>query len=359
MTLVAQSLSLSDISVDYGRGAVVRNFSVHVEPGKILALLGQSGCGKSTVLRVIAGLITPTEGTVRFGSNDVTLQPPWERNLGLMFQSHALFPHMTVQRNVEYGLRTKRMAKRERENRAAEMLELVHMDKFANAHPPELSGGQSQRVALARALAQEPRVLLLDEPFSSLDANLREKMRAEVASIVRQVGVTTVFVTHDQDEALSIADMIAVMSAGNIVELASPREIYKRPRHAYTAAFVGASNLLTGEVRNEGGAWRFDAGGARFALADAADLSPGRAMLAVKPEEVAVDPSPEFAHRLRATLHEASFHGQHQRLIWRVEALGDQPIVSHIATGRTDFRIGAVHEIGWRMSEAVIVKTES
>lgn len=356
MTLAAQSLSISDICVDYGRGAVVRNFSVHVEPGKILALLGQSGCGKSTVLRVIAGLITPTEGTVRFGVNDVTLQPPWERNLGLMFQSHALFPHMTVQRNVEYGLRTKRIAKRERESRAMEMLELVHMEKFANAHPTELSGGQSQRVALARALAPEPRVLLLDEPFSSLDANLREKMRAEVASIVRQVGVTTVFVTHDQDEALSIADMIAVMSAGRIVELASPREIYKQPRHAYTAAFVGASNLLDGAVRNEGGVWRFDAGGARFDLVGAADLSPGPAMLAVKPEDVAVDPAPEVGHRVRATLHEMSFHGQHQRLIWRVDAFGGRSIVSHIETGRTDFHIGATHEIGWRPDAAVVVK---
>lgn len=356
MTPTAQSLTLTDISVDYGRGAVVEQLSVHLEPGKILALLGQSGCGKSTILRVVAGLITPTSGSVRFGANDVTLLPPWERKLGLMFQSHALFPHLTVLRNVEYGLRPKRLPKKERELRAMEMLELVHMSKYANVYPTELSGGQSQRVALARALAPEPRVLLLDEPFSSLDASLRERMRTEVAAIVRQVGVTTVLVTHDQDEALSIADMVAVMSAGRIVELASPRDIYKRPRHPYTAAFVGASNLIEGAVCNRDGNWKFNAGDIVLAIADDGNLAAGPAMLAVKPEDVAVDPSPDWEHRLKARLEESTFHGPHQRLTWRIESLGGKSIVFRTVNSHGNFRIGDVHEIGWRSSDAVVVE---
>jgi putative spermidine/putrescine transport system ATP-binding protein len=357
MTQTAQSLTLEDISVDYGRGPVVANFSVHVEPGKILALLGQSGCGKSTILRVIAGLLTPSAGSVHFGATDMTLRPPWERNLGLMFQSHALFPHLTVLRNVEYGLRPKKMAKKDSERRALEMLELVHMTRYANVHPTELSGGQSQRVALARALAPAPRVLLLDEPFSSLDAGLRERMRAEVAAIVRQVGVTTVFVTHDQDEALSIADMIAVMSAGNIVELASPRDIYKRPRHAYTAAFVGGSNLIKGELCAANGAWRFKAGDTELAIGEA-NLAAGPAMLAIKPEDVAVDPPPECQHRFRARLEEASFHGPNQRLVWLVESLDGKAIVSRTVNSQRDFRVGDTHEIGWKSSDAVVVEMD-
>jgi putative spermidine/putrescine transport system ATP-binding protein len=295
---------------------------------------------------------------VRFGTTDVTFQPPWERNLGLMFQSHALFPHLTVLRNVQYGLRPRRLAKKDSERRAMEMLELVHMSKYANAHPTELSGGESQRVALARALAPEPRVLLLDEPFSSLDASLRERLRTEVASIIRQVGVTTVFVTHDQDEALSMADMVAVMSAGRIVEIAAPRDIYKRPRHAYTAAFVGASNLIDGEVRTGGQTPSFRAGDVEFVLEGGTDVAAGPAMLAVKPEDVATDPPPDFVHRVRGELQEASFHGPHQRLTWRVAALGGKTIVSQVSDRPSDFRIGDQREIGWKSSKAVNVKID-
>jgi putative spermidine/putrescine transport system ATP-binding protein len=300
--------------------------------------------------------MTPSTGSVRFGATDVTFQPPWERNLGLMFQSHALFPHLTVLRNVQYGLRPRRLSKKESEQRAFEMLDLVQMTKYVNVYPTELSGGQSQRVALARALAPEPRVLLLDEPFSSLDASLRERLRNEVAAIIRQIGVTTVFVTHDQDEALSIADMVALMSAGRIVEIAAPREIYKRPQHAYTAAFVGASNLIDGEVLAAGQGQRFRAGTVELALNGAAGIAVGPAILAVKPEDVMVDPAPDCAHRLQAKLAEASFHGPHQRLTWRIEALGGKSIVSQITDRQSDYRIGDTHEIGWKSSNAVIVK---
>jgi putative spermidine/putrescine transport system ATP-binding protein len=357
MTSVAQSLTLTGISVDYGRGPVVENLDVHVEPGKILALLGHSGCGKSTILRVIAGLITPTAGSVHFGETEVTLLPPWERNLGLMFQNHALFPHLSVLRNVEYGLRPKRLSRKQSQERAMEMLDLVHMGKFAQVNPAELSGGQSQRIALARALAPEPRVLLLDEPFSSLDASLREKMRAEVAAIVRQVGVTTVFVTHDQDEALSIADMVAVMSAGRIVELATPRDIYKRPRHAFTAAFVGASNLIQGEVSGSGGDRRFKAGTVELAIGET-KLAAGTAMLAIKPEDVMVDPPAGIGQRLQARLEELSFHGAHQRLVWKVEALGGKTIVSKAADSHRNLQVGDVREIGWKSSDAVVVEVD-
>jgi len=211
MSLVAQSLSLTDISVDYGRGAVVENFNVHVEPGKILALLGQSGCGKSTVLRVIAGLLTPSAGSVCFGSNDVTFQPPWERNLGLMFQSHALFPHLTVLRNVQYGLRPRRLSKKESEQRAFEMLDLVQMSKYANVYPTELSGGQSQRVALARAFVRNARLVVLDEPTAHLDPVTADSVEAAIAELV--AGRTALIISH-RDELALLADRIVEVRDG-------------------------------------------------------------------------------------------------------------------------------------------------
>jgi len=350
----AQSLDLRGISVDYGRGVVVADLDLHVGAGRIAVLLGQSGCGKSTTLRVIAGLLTPSAGSVHFGDDDVTLRPPWQRNLGLVFQNHALFPHLSVQLNVEYGLRAKRVPRRERAREALQMLEMVHMDAFAKSMPSELSGGQSQRVALARALVSRPRLLLLDEPFSSLDANLRDRMRAEVTEVVRQVGVTTVMVTHDQDEALSMADDVAVMSAGRIVEVGPPAEIYSRPRNAFTARFVGASNFIRGVVERDQGEVFLTVGDRKIPL-DAEGARHDHVALAVKPEHILVNPPPSAEHRFPATLEASTFHGAQRQLVWRVPALAGLALRARTTDDALRLSPGDVAEIGWYSRSASVV----
>ncbi|MBU2695673.1 ABC transporter ATP-binding protein [Pimelobacter sp. 30-1] len=359
MTGSSQRVALAGVTVDYGKGPVVTDLDLTMAPGEITALLGQSGCGKSTTLRAIAGLVTPTAGTIHFGDDDVTLTPPWRRDLGLVFQNHALFPHLSVAKNIEYGLR-RRMSRTARRQRVAEMLALVGLEELAEVEPGQLSGGQSQRAALARALAPDPRILLLDEPFSALDANLRDRMRAEVESIIRKVGVTTVMVTHDQDEAMSMADRVAVMADGRILEVAPPEDIFRRPEFAYTARFVGASNLLAGQVDRSGGAPRFLVGTTAVALAEPAGRAepaevPGAAALALKPEDVLLDPGASADVVLDACLVSSKFHGPIRDLTWRVPALGDVVLRSRVPAGTTVPDVGGAGRIGWHAASATLV----
>lgn len=354
MTTRAQRVALEQVTVDYGAGPVVSQLDLVVEPGEITALLGQSGCGKSTTLRAIAGLVTPTAGTIRFGDEDVTLMPPWRRSLGLVFQNHALFPHLTVSRNVEYGLR-RDWSKQARAERVAQMLSLVGLEEHAESWPAQLSGGQSQRAALARALAPDPRILLLDEPFSALDANLRDRMRAEVESIIRQVGVTTVMVTHDQDEAMSMADRVAVMADGRIVEVGVPESVFGTPRFAYTAQFVGASNLLSGELRStpDGPALKVR----DILVRVATGAVSGPASLAVKPEEVIVVDDAEPDVVLDATLIANKYHGAVRDLVWDVPALGTQ-IRCRAAHDVRLPALGSPGRIGWSLASGVLVEDD-
>ncbi len=222
--------------------------SLTLREGKLLALLGPSGCGKTTTLRMIAGLVEPTAGAVEVGGDNLTDVPVHKRGMGMVFQSYALFPHLNVTRNVAFGLEMRKVDKREREQRVADALDMVQLQHLAKRRVKELSGGQQQRVALARALVVEPSVLLLDEPLSNLDAKLRESMRAEIRALVHRLGVTTVFVTHDQDEALSMADEIAVMNHGTIEQVGTPEQVYRRPASRFVADFIGRANLLTGTV---------------------------------------------------------------------------------------------------------------
>ncbi|WGX98166.1 ABC transporter ATP-binding protein [Nocardioides sp. L-11A] len=354
MTAPSQRVALAGVSVDYGKGPVVTDLDLTVAPGEITALLGQSGCGKSTTLRAIAGLVTPTAGTIHFGDDDVTFTPPWRRELGLVFQNHALFPHLSVARNVEYGLR-RRMSRPERRRRVAEMLALVGLEEFAESEPAQLSGGQSQRAALARALAPAPRILLLDEPFSALDANLRDRMRAEVESIIRKVGVTTVMVTHDQDEAMSMADRVAIMAEGRILEVAAPEDIFRRPAFAYTARFVGASNLLAGQIEGTGGATRFRVGETALALAVPATAVPAAHALAIKPEDVLLDPAAGTDVVLDAELAGSKFHGAVRDLTWTVPVLGGAVVRSRVPAGSVVPDVGGRGRIGWRSDRAALV----
>ena len=239
---------LRGIRKSFAAHPVLRDCDLDVMKGEVMTLLGPSGCGKTTLLRTVAGFVVPDAGSVAIGDRDVTLTPPNRRPVGMVFQHYALFPHMTVLGNVAYGLSVRRRGRAETERRARAALELVELSGLADRWPLQLSGGQQQRVALARVLVLEPEVLLLDEPFGALDAKLRQSMQVDLRRLVRRVGITTVFVTHDQDEALTLSDRIAVMRGGVFEQVGTPLEIYDRPASAYVADFVGSSNLFTGEV---------------------------------------------------------------------------------------------------------------
>jgi putative spermidine/putrescine transport system ATP-binding protein len=247
-----QPLTLDGVVHSYGGGLAVDNVTLEVKGGDLVALLGPSGCGKTTLLRIIAGFIRQSAGSVVIGEKRVDDQPPNLREVGIVFQNYALFPHMTVADNIGYGLAARGESRAVQRERVAEMLATVRMDEFADRKPRQLSGGQQQRVALARALAVRPRILLLDEPFAALDKNLRLDMQIEIKRLQRQFGLTAILVTHDQDEAMSIADKIAVMNKGRIEQLGSPVSIYDAPQTLFVNSFIGSSNLFPGVVETKG-----------------------------------------------------------------------------------------------------------
>ncbi|WP_407121280.1 ABC transporter ATP-binding protein [Bradyrhizobium sp. STM 3561] len=245
-------VELRSVSKHYGDTVAVANASLSARRGELVCLLGPSGCGKTTTLRMVAGFVEPTSGTVSINGVDMTRQPPYRRDTGMVFQSYALFPHMTVAENIAFGLENLKWARADREKRVSEMLKLVELPHLAQRLPSQLSGGQQQRIALARALAMRPAVLLLDEPFSNLDAQLRVRMREELREVIRGVDVTTLFVTHDQEEALTMSDRIVVMNAGQIEQVGTPGEIYEAPSTSFVAKFIGWCSLLNGIVDADG-----------------------------------------------------------------------------------------------------------
>ena len=244
------AVELSDLTRVYGAVKALDGFTLHVVPGELVALLGPSGCGKTTALRIVAGLDRPTSGSVSVGGRDLTTVPASKRDMGMVFQAYSLFPHMTVIDNVAFGLKMRGRDAAARRARAGDMLDLVGLTEHADRYAHQLSGGQQQRVALARALAIEPSVLLLDEPLSALDAKVRVQLRDEIRRVQIEVGTTTLFVTHDQEEALAVADRVGVMNAGRLEQLAPPAELYSAPASQFVGEFVGLSNRLPAEVRD-------------------------------------------------------------------------------------------------------------
>jgi len=243
-------LVLDNLMASYNGTIAAKDITLEIPQGELVALLGPSGCGKSTTLRMIAGFVPPTSGRVLINDIDTTSLPPHRRNIGMVFQSYALFPHLDVLENVAFGLRMRNVPRPERREKAAAALALVGLEKLADRYPSQLSGGQQQRVALARALVIEPSVLLLDEPLSNLDAHLRGEMRLEIRALQQRLSITTVFVTHDQSEALAMADRVVVMNAGQIVETGTPRDVCESPRHEFTASFLGERAVVAGEARD-------------------------------------------------------------------------------------------------------------
>src|SRR6516225_4629634 len=242
-------LEVRKVAKSFGKNVVLRDISLAVAEGEFLTILGESGSGKTTLLRIIAGFESATSGELWMGSERLDVEPAYRRRVNTVFQNYALFPHLTVEQNVAYGLRVARRPDTEIQQRVAEALEKVKMTPHAKKKPSKISGGQQQRVALARALVNRPRLLLLDEPLSALDANLRRQMQVELKSLQREVGIAFVFVTHDQEEAMVMSDRIALLRSGELEQVATPRDIYSRPATDYTAQFIGHTNLLRAEVR--------------------------------------------------------------------------------------------------------------
>ncbi|WP_062014546.1 ABC transporter ATP-binding protein [Aureimonas sp. AU4] len=303
------SVRFEAVEKRFGSVVAIRSLSFGIEPGTLVTLLGPSGCGKTTTLRMLAGLEQPTAGRILIGGRDVTSLPANERDVSMVFQSYALFPHMTIGENVAYGLRSGGMAKREAWERAREALMLVGLDGFAERLPSELSGGQQQRVAVARALVLEPQVLLLDEPLSNLDARLRRHVRTEIRELQQRLGFTAVYVTHDQEEALAVSDRIVVMRDGEIAQSGSPRELYEAPASAFIADFIGEANVVPCEVlRSADGALQARLGDLRHPL-HAPAAREGAAQLAIRPNAMTLgDPLPGT---LSGRVASAAYLGDH------------------------------------------------
>ena len=305
-------LSLQHIKKDFGEGEVLSDISLDVHRGEFVTLLGASGCGKTTTLRIISGLETADEGRVLLGGRDMTDLPPEKRPVNTVFQSYALFPHMNVERNVAYGLRLRGMDKRAIDKRVREMLELVQMSEHAGRMPSQLSGGQRQRIAIARALALEPELLLLDEPLGALDLQLRRQMQVELKRLQKQLGITFIYITHDQEEAVNMSDRIAVMRSGRFEQIGTPEEIYDAPMTRYVAQFIGRSTILTGTVTAVNGdtAVIEDENGRYPADASRARLTPGEACeLCVRTERMRVSREPVPGFSLPCTVKEARYAG--------------------------------------------------
>jgi ABC-type Fe3+/spermidine/putrescine transport system ATPase subunit len=327
----ASLLSIRAVAKHFGKNIVLRDLSLEIAEGEFLTILGESGSGKTTLLRILAGFEQPTSGEVWMSGERLDTLPPYRRRVNTVFQSYALFPHMTVEQNVGYGLAIAKRPAAEIESRVAGALAKVKMSAYAKSKPSKISGGQQQRIALARALVNRPQVLLLDEPLSALDANLRREMQVELKALQREVGITFIFVTHDQDEAMVMSDRIALLRSGELEQVATPREIYSRPATSYTAQFIGHTNLLHTDVHN--GTAMCDR------LAWPTSLPDGEALFSLRPESIRLAkaaPAPISSSpinsskitsqkiadgiRFRATLRDQAFHGATELL--RVECAG-------------------------------------
>ena len=306
------AIAVEGVTVRFGDSTALSSVSLKLEPGELMLLLGPSGCGKSTLLRSIAGFVKPDAGRVRFDGEDVTDVPPHQRQIGMVFQSFALFPHLSVGENVAFGLREQRRPKPEIAERIERALSDVRMGGFAERRVDQLSGGEQQRVALARALVTRPRCLLLDEPLSNLDAALRHSMREEIRRVCKEHGLTTLYVTHDQKEALAIADRIAVMRQGRLEQLGTPWQVYRTPRSRSVATFLGETNLLEGRVVAQSGeAWRVESGKLSLLALPHAGLAPGQpALLSVRPECVRLAETGSEPGWFRVTIVRTSYLGE-------------------------------------------------
>ena len=345
-------VALEQVSKRFGNYTAVENADFAVARGEFFSLLGPSGCGKTTTLRMIAGFEQPTAGRILLDGQDVSRVPPYRRQVNTVFQHYALFPHMTVADNVAFGPRSRKLGSAETARRVAELLAVVRLEALADRKPAQLSGGQQQRVALARALANHPSALLLDEPLGALDLKLRQAMQGELKRIQREVGITFVYVTHDQEEALAMSDRIAVMSQGRVEQIGGPREIYHAPASVFVAGFIGIANLIPAVVRQVNGTRataELPGGHCVAALAEAGVFRPdGAATVMVRPERLRLDENaPAAGAGLAVTLEQAVFQGSVTR--YTLRAADGTEIVAHVPNGPPipAFRPGLPLWVSW------------
>lgn len=354
---------LEAVSKLYGETVAVKDLSLEIEPGEFLFLLGPSGAGKSTVLRLIGGYEPPSSGQILIGGQDVTRLPVHQRNIGMVFQSYALFPHMTVAQNVAFGLKMRNIPKSEVARRVAEALALVELDNLGKRYPGQLSGGQQQRVALARAVVYRPALLLLDEPLANLDRRLRDTMRIELKQMQRRIGITTIMVTHDQEESLSMADRVAVMHRGSLEQAGPPAEIYNRPASPFVAAFIGELNLLRGEllaVRGDRG--RVSAAGLEFEvrLNEEWPETPHPMTVCLRAERININKESTLAHegkspnRFNGRVEVVTYLGASTLYLVKPEnSLALLKVLEPNAAGQPLYRVGDRVELSWPPESAV------
>jgi spermidine/putrescine ABC transporter ATP-binding subunit len=350
-------LEVDAVGKNFGRLTAVDGVSLSIRENEFFALLGPSGCGKTTLLRMLAGFETPTSGKILLDGVDVSRVPPHRRPVNLMFQSYALFPHMTVRANIAYGLEMERRPAAEIRSRVDEMLATTQLGMLADRKPDQLSGGQKQRVALARALIKRPRVLLLDEPLGALDKKLRGEMQIELKRLQNEVGITFVVVTHDQEEALVMADRMAVLKDGKLLQCDTPHEVYERPADQFVAGFIGMMNFCAGVALAEGGVKVRD--GSIIAGALPQELAGGEAALAaVRPERIVLFPEAGIHNRTTGTVEALAYHGLDLQLHVRTE-LADKAFLVRITADTADRRalgIGDTVTIGWSAADTRIFR---
>ncbi len=327
-------LEVRDVSKMFGSFAALKNVSFSAEKGEFISILGPSGCGKTTMLRLVAGLEPQTSGVVRIEGQDVSRLPVSKRNVGIVFQSYALFPNLTAAQNVAYGLTGKGMQREKIQQRVHELMKLVGLAGLGEKFPTQLSGGQQQRVALARAMALSPNLLLLDEPLSALDAKVRVKLRSEIRDLQRRLGVTTIMVTHDQEEALTMADRILVMDQGELVQNGTPHEIYDCPATPFVASFIGSMNFIPGVTKEAGGLLRL---GDSHLLALNTEAVPqgAQALVAIRPEDVRINPNGSAGpNAFHATILDMEYKGASIRIRFKPTELSTKPIIeAEVPTG--------------------------
>ena len=350
-------LSLQHITKNFGEGDVLRDISLDVARGEFVTLLGASGCGKTTTLRIISGLETPDEGTVLLDGRDVTALPPERRPVNTVFQSYALFPHMNVEKNVAYGLRVRKMDKASIKKRVREMLELVQMENYAGRMPNQLSGGQRQRIAIARALAPEPELLLLDEPLGALDLQLRRQMQLELKRLQKKLGITFVYITHDQEEAVNMSDRIAVMRGGRFEQIGTPEEVYDEPKTHYVAQFIGRSTILDGKVESVGRNTAVIRGACGSFMVDASRallIADEFCEICIRTERMRVSSVPVEGFELPATVREARYAGG-SVLTYVTLANGTEAVATSEGRLSDALRPGSTAYLYWNPAQAAVI----
>jgi putative spermidine/putrescine transport system ATP-binding protein len=352
------TIDLIGVAKRYGAVSAVEDVHLHVDQGELVTILGPSGSGKTTLLTMIAGLNSPSAGRIDIGGRDVTFLPAARRNVGLVFQSYALFPHMSVFDNVAFPLSVRQREKAETRRRVADALRLVRLEGFERRRPSQLSGGQQQRVALARAFVFEPEILLLDEPLGALDRKLREQLQVELRQLQRSLGITTILVTHDQEEALSLSDRIVVLDDGRVQQIGTPQQVYLKPRNRFVADFLGTANLFEGVVQRDAAGWciRLE-GGASVRCADPG-VPPGREAAAiVRPERMIVEPAAASPgapiNGLRATVTDVIYLGQSLR--YHLQSGQGREVVAISSDRGARFAAGAAVRLTWRPDDVWVI----